>query len=183
MFNPEEKHNLLARLLASVAEPEFPHTAELDQAVRALAEQATMDRTIQAGLEKISIEALFLKIPEAEALAAARAATGHLDLDMLCKRVDMLCESAMAAKPVTGKEIVPEVTAGKEARKAARDCYKAECKMRDVKVTDAMIAEAANAKWHGRTAIQKWLACDPRYDGEPDRLIRKVFTDRPHIPR
>lgn len=67
-------------------------------------------------------------------------------------------------------------------RRLLRDNYKSECKQNGVTVTDVMIAEAASAKWHGRTAIQKWLKCDPRYDGESDRLIRKVFTRKHHIP-
>jgi hypothetical protein len=70
----------------------------------------------------------------------------------------------------------------REQRRVLRDNYKSECKTNGVRVTDAMIAEAANANWHGRTTTQKWLACDPRYDGEPDRLIRSVFTRKHHIP-
>jgi len=70
----------------------------------------------------------------------------------------------------------------REKRRVLRDNYKSECKQHGVIVTDAMIAEAANARWHGRTTTQKWLACDPRYDGEPDRLIRSVFTRKHHIP-
>jgi hypothetical protein len=61
--------------------------------------------------------------------------------------------------------------------------YKSECKQHGVRVTDRMIAEAASSNWHGRTAVQKWLACDRRYDGEPDRLIRRVFAGKPHIAR
>ena len=50
-----------------------------------------------------------------------------------------------------------------------------------MKVTDAMIAAAANKKWSNRHNIQKWLAGDPKYDGEPDRLIRDVFKKKPHL--
>jgi len=71
----------------------------------------------------------------------------------------------------------------KAERTAARDAYKAKCRAAGVKVTDNMIAEAANPKWHSRTQVQKWLVCDPRYDGEADRLIRKVFTEKPHLPK
>jgi FKBP-type peptidyl-prolyl cis-trans isomerase 2 len=67
----------------------------------------------------------------------------------------------------------------KAERKRLRDAYKAERKQAGVKVTDEMIAITANPPtsrtkgWHTRDAIQKWLQCDPKYDGEPDRLIRK----------
>jgi hypothetical protein len=71
----------------------------------------------------------------------------------------------------------------KAERKRLRDDYKAECKKRGVKVTDAMIAQAANKKWSDRSNIQKWLALDPQYDGKPDRMIRKVFADKPHLPK
>jgi len=70
----------------------------------------------------------------------------------------------------------------KSERRALHQAYKAECSKQGVRVTDAMIAEAASSNWHGRTAIQKWLADDPRYAGEPDRLIRSVLARKPHIP-
>ena len=69
----------------------------------------------------------------------------------------------------------------KKERRALRDVYKSECKQYGKRVTDEMIAEAATSTWHNRTAIQKWLACDPRYNGEPDRLIRNVFARKPHL--
>jgi hypothetical protein len=90
---------------------------------------------------------------------------------------------AEAVAEQTGSE-VPVVTGaanGGKERRALRDAYRSECKQHGVRVTDVMIAEAASSKWHGRTAIQKWLACDQRYDGEPDRLIRSVFARKPHI--
>jgi len=72
-------------------------------------------------------------------------------------------------------------TERKAERKKLRDDYKAECKRSGVRVTDEMIAEAANTRWHSRANIQKWLACHPKYDGEPDRKIRKIFRDKPHV--
>ncbi|MGA2184767.1 MAG: hypothetical protein ABSH47_17240 [Bryobacteraceae bacterium] len=68
-------------------------------------------------------------------------------------------------------------------RRRLRGDYKAECKARGVRVTDSMIAEAASTRWHSRTQVQKWLQCDPKYEGIPDRLIRAVFVNKPHIPR
>ena len=87
---------------------------------------------------------------------------------------------ATQADSMTDNYTIPDV---KSERRALRDAYKGECRKHGVQVTDAMIAEVASGNWHGRTAIQKWLGCDPRYDGEPDRLIRNVFARKPHIPR
>jgi hypothetical protein len=67
-------------------------------------------------------------------------------------------------------------------RRRLRDDYKAKCKANGVRVTDEMIVRAASETWHSRTQIQKWLKGDPRYDGAPDRLIRKVFRTKPHLP-
>jgi hypothetical protein len=75
----------------------------------------------------------------------------------------------------------PKISERRKERRGLRDQYKTECKLQGVTVTDKMIAEAASSKWHCRTTIQKWLACDPRYDGESDRLIRSVFVRKPHI--
>jgi len=88
-----------------------------------------------------------------------------------------------AATPIdAGAHAPPESLEAKKAeRKAARDAYKAECKAAGVKVTDEMIARAG--RWTSRTQIQKWLACDPRYDGAPDQLIRGVFSKKPHLPK
>jgi hypothetical protein len=87
--------------------------------------------------------------------------------------------SALAAAELSRSPTAAEI---REQRRVLRDNYKSECKTNGVRVTDAMIAEAANTKWHGRTAIQKWVGCDPRYNGEPDRLIRSVFARKHHIP-
>jgi len=95
-----------------------------------------------------------------------------------------LDEPCASDKPRTAEMIaVPATDAEmRKERHARRDGYKSECKRHGVTVTDLMIAEAASSNWHSRTAIQKWLTCDPRYDGEPDRLIRSVFAKKPHIP-
>jgi hypothetical protein len=66
-------------------------------------------------------------------------------------------------------------------RKKLRDEYKAVCKQAGVKVTDEMIARTANPRWHSRHQIQKWLVGHADCDGEPDRLIRKVFVEKPHL--
>jgi hypothetical protein len=76
---------------------------------------------------------------------------------------------------------VDDIEKRKAERRRLRDDYKAECRRKGLKVTDEMIAEAACKTWHSRFQVQKWLACDSDYDGEPDRLIRKVFADKPHL--
>jgi hypothetical protein len=89
----------------------------------------------------------------------------------------------------TAGELAAPGVEGREARKVLRDAYKAECKKAGVKVTDEMIAKTANPHtatnlgWTSRANIQKWLACHPKYDGRPDRMIRKVFSERPHLPK
>lgn len=87
------------------------------------------------------------------------------------------------AAPAAAQRAEPSATieSQKAERKALRDGYRVECKRAGVRLTDEMIAQAASPRWHSRSQIQKWLKCDPEYDGEPDRLIRKVFRDKPHL--
>jgi hypothetical protein len=69
----------------------------------------------------------------------------------------------------------------KAERRRLRDAYRAECCHAGIKVTDVSISEKANPKWTTRDPVQKWLACDPRYEGKADRLIRRVFIEKPHL--
>jgi hypothetical protein len=77
----------------------------------------------------------------------------------------------------------------KTERRKLRDDYVGECKRAGVRVTDEMIATAANPPkdkskgWNTRDPIQKWLQCDPKYEGRPDRMIRAVFEKKPHLPK
>jgi hypothetical protein len=72
-------------------------------------------------------------------------------------------------------------------RRKLRDDYKAECKRAGLLVTDEMIAKSANPStstnkgWNSRFQVQKWLACDPAYEGRADAIIRKVFLEKPHL--
>ncbi len=84
-----------------------------------------------------------------------------------------------APEPKESRGNIESVRAGR--RKLCND-YKAECRLAGVRVTDEMIAKAANPRWHSRANIQKWLACDPNYDGWPDRQIRTVFLNKHHLP-
>jgi hypothetical protein len=89
------------------------------------------------------------------------------------------------ALPATETQVIgsADLEAQKAERRHLRDEYGAECRRRGVRVTDEMISSAANPRWKSRTQVQKWLACDPRYDGEVDRLIRAVFTKKPHLSK
>jgi hypothetical protein len=69
----------------------------------------------------------------------------------------------------------------RELRRELREAYRFECKRAGVRVTDEMIAQAANSKWTSRANIQKWLACDPKYNGRSDDMIRAVFLKKPHL--
>ena len=87
------------------------------------------------------------------------------------------------AAATTAERSAPTVNreAMKAERKALRDAYRAECRRAGIKLTDAMISEKACEKWTTRDPVQKWIACDPRYEGGPDRLIRRVLTQKPHL--
>lgn len=74
------------------------------------------------------------------------------------------------------------LNACKAERTKLRDDYRAECKRAGVRVTDEMIAKAANPRWNSRSNIQKWRSCDAKYEGGPDRKIREVFRKKPHLP-
>jgi hypothetical protein len=80
-------------------------------------------------------------------------------------------------------DLVNDIDKRKTERKKLRDDYKGECKSAGVRVTDEEIARAANQRWTSRTNVQKWLSCDPKYDGAPDRLIRQVFRNKPHLTK
>ena len=59
--------------------------------------------------------------------------------------------------------------------------FLAECKRHGLKqrIPYRVIAMAAMPSWTSRTQIVKWLSCDARYDGVPDRLIRRLLTQEP----
>ena len=100
-----------------------------------------------------------------------------------------LPEQQIPREPAAPEGVGPDINGRKSERKKLRDDYKAECKQAGVRLTDEMIAMAANPRtstkkgWTTRDPIQKWLQCDPKYDGEYDRLIRKLFRNKPHLPK
>ena len=84
-----------------------------------------------------------------------------------------------------GVQIERSEDSTKAERRAARDAYVTECSRQGVIVTDEMIGEAANPRWRSRhsrrSAVQKWMGLDKRYDGAADRMIRSVFERKPHL--
>lgn len=69
-----------------------------------------------------------------------------------------------------------DINIRKSERKKLRDEYKAECKRAGEHGDHIKIAKGASKRWTSRTQVDKWLQCDPRYDGEADRLIRDFLT-------
>ena len=61
--------------------------------------------------------------------------------------------------------------------------YKRVCKEQGVTVTDTSIAKAASSSWNDRTQVTWWKRNDPRCTSTADRLIRAVFTAKPHLPK
>jgi len=100
-------------------------------------------------------------------------------------RTETPCEDLPEALVPAATAETPAPAVDREAmkmeRKGLRDAYKNECRRAGIKLTDEMIAEEANENWTTRDPVQKWIQCDPRYDGEPDRLIRRVFVQKPHL--
>jgi hypothetical protein len=155
-------------------------------------EHKLFTRRVAAAIEGLSsvlpeheirrLKALFWDNPESvyQTLEQARQ---RLEVYRAAPSIQATTDIAVAiTSPDHGSSQV-DTKARKRERRVARDAYKDECKDAGVTVTDEMIARAANQRWHTRDAVQKWLTCDPRYDGEPDRLIRKVFSDKPHTRR
>jgi hypothetical protein len=100
-----------------------------------------------------------------------------LGFELMMVPAGALGRDAPVEMPIT----LPSLDVRKAERRALRDTYKSECRTHGVKLTHPMIAEAAHKGWKSRTTIDKWLACDARYNGEIDRLIRNVFIRKPHI--
>jgi hypothetical protein len=95
------------------------------------------------------------------------------------QRFELACDQGQVGAVVNQTEIESK----KRERKKLRDDYIAECRLAGVKVTNEMIATAANPRWHSRSQIQKWLACHPDYEGVSDRLIRRSLTNKPHLSK
>lgn len=125
---------------------------------------------------------------EVERLLAQLALTGELarPARLIENVLQTLFDQLLSASqdPTEGQQKAPE-TQGREKEKAARtrerDEYKAECKRAGLKITDDDIGRAVkpNSK-RPRDIVQKWRACDPRYE-VCDPLIRRVFREKSHL--
>jgi hypothetical protein len=95
-------------------------------------------------------------------------------------------ESALSPQPSTpsiSKQIdTAEGVANVIAeRMALIQAYKRECKEHGIKVTDAMIAQAASPKWNERTPVARWKVNDSRCTAADDVMIRAVLKKKPHL--
>jgi hypothetical protein len=75
-----------------------------------------------------------------------------------------------------GAEPGNDIETEKAKRRKLLTEYKAECKLSGKHVNYRQIATDVNRRWNSRAQIDKWLACDPRYWGETDRLMREFLT-------
>jgi hypothetical protein len=75
---------------------------------------------------------------------------------------------------------LPEAEGDIESQKAERRRVLRACrdkwKRKGARVTDEMIGNKVTRNWKSRYQIQKWAACNPRYD-EWDSRIRRVLSD------
>jgi hypothetical protein len=118
--------------------------------------------------------------------------TQYYDVFIRAKVLDVILEEQARLKApgaCNRSDAGYNIQAERAERKKLRNDYVAACKLDGVKVTDEMIAKAANPGtpnrngWNTRDSIQKWLQCNPNYDGRPDRMIRDVFKKKPHLPK
>jgi len=126
------------------------------------------------------------KPPEAgrppQGLTPRPAAAGLIPEDKAAAAGDVEASGESMSQP---RDSLPDsVVASAAERRAALEAYKRECREAGVKVTNLMIAKAADPNWNDRTPVEKWVkAKDPRYNTPPvDRKIRAVFRTKPHIP-
>jgi hypothetical protein len=108
-------------------------------------------------------------------------------LFLVTKRLHEMQEDARqpANLPAIERQIPTNSTAQSESERrcAAIKAYKDECAEHGVKVTDAMIAIAASNSWHDRTPVTWWKRVDPRSTPSADRAIRRVLSEKPHLPK
>jgi hypothetical protein len=67
-----------------------------------------------------------------------------------------------------------------DSRQCAISAFKSKARLRSIRVTDEMIARAANpGKWNDRTMVTWWKRCDPRCTAAHDKMIRAVLARDP----
>jgi hypothetical protein len=95
----------------------------------------------------------------------------------------------LAALPASGgrrrRRVLSQSEAEKKAeRKAARDHYQDECADHGIPVTNLMIAEEAFPESKDPLEMfNLWLRCHRSMNGRHDDRVRKVFKDKPHLPK
>lgn len=78
--------------------------------------------------------------------------------------------------------IQSEQVGNSASRKSRLQAYKDEClQRRGLKVTDVMVAKAANPRWNDRTPVDRWKRNDPRCTTAEDAMISAVLTKKPHL--
>ncbi len=75
-----------------------------------------------------------------------------------------------------GKIAADPVTAERNAHMTE---YKSSAKAKGIKVTDKMVAKAANDEWNDRTMVTWWKRNDPRCGPHHDKMIRAVLAKDP----
>lgn len=63
-----------------------------------------------------------------------------------------------------------------EDRKALLLRFKAQARLQCIRVTDSMVAQAANRKWNDRTMVTWWKRNDPKIKQPHDKMIRAVLA-------
>jgi hypothetical protein len=84
------------------------------------------------------------------------------------------------AEPIAETNIskIAKTEIGQE-RRALIDDFKAQGKQKGIKITDTMVAKAANSRWNDRTMVTWWKRNDARCKLAHDKRIRAVFQEDP----
>jgi hypothetical protein len=91
-------------------------------------------------------------------------------------------ETAPPSTLQTAIESAPPIpTVVRDLRNSLIREYKRECRRAGVKVTDEMIAQAANKNWSDRTMVAKFKDCTAK-DVAVD-LIMRVLREKPHLKK
>jgi hypothetical protein len=148
-------------------------------------QQALMDAETHPVKARVRQAQVLASAPQSETTSygtAGQQASAAVE-DLIAPAPDIGTNSAQASL-ASGKNNSADHAGTKDekaVRRAQRDAYKAECRSAGVRLTDLMIAQEAKKNWTTRDPIQKWMTGDQRYEGRPDRLIRSVFTKKPHL--
>lgn len=130
------------------------------------------------------MEAASLKIEGWKEVSPEHAARKRLEPSEVAIEHVIRAAGKKRQSPETPKTEPDEESITIPAARAARiTAYKEECRRAGVKVTDAMIAKAANARWGDRTQVTWWKRNDKRSTAAANRLISAVLTKKPHLSK